>query len=83
MIMVNDGFFNPGGIYDDFDDLLKEIKKVIKNIVSNNKIKRRIKDKINYEGLLTFEYFNNEEDLLAAALYKEIIINEKNTKRRM
>ena len=80
MIMVNDGFFNPGGIYDDFDDLLKEIKKVIKNIVSNNKIKRRIKDKINYEGLLTFEYFNNEEDLLAPALYKEIIINEKITK---
>ena len=31
---------------------------------------------MNYEGVLTFEYLESEEDLLAPALYKDIITNE-------
>ena len=80
MIMVNDGFYNPGGVYDNFEELLNEMKIIINKIQSNHKINPRIKDKINYEGVLTFEYLESEEDLLAPALYKEIITNEKITK---
>ena len=80
MITVNDGFYNPGGVYDDFDILINAIKILIEKINSNINIKERIKDKINYEGILTFEYLESEEDLLAPALYKDIINNEKITK---
>ena len=79
-ITVNNGFYNPGGVYDNFYKLLNEIKILKEKIVSNIKIKQRIKNKINYEGLLTFEYLDNEEDLLAPSLYKDIIINEEITK---
>ena len=48
-------------------------------IVSSIRIKQSDKDKINYEGILTFEYLRNEEDLLAPTLYKDIITNEKIT----
>ena len=80
MINANDGFYNPGGIYDDFDELLDDIKMTIKKIDSNNKIYSKINEKINYEGLLTFEYLESEEDLLAPALYKDIITNKKITR---
>ena len=40
------------------------------------KIKKRTLEKKNFEGVLTFEYLQNEDDLLAPALYKEIITNE-------
>ena len=80
MIALNNSFYNPGGIYDDFDILLKEMKKLNEKIVSKVKINRIRQDKINYEGILTFEYLENEEDLLAPALDKDIITNEKITK---
>ena len=80
MMTLNNGFYNPGGIYDDFDKLFNEIKIINEKILSNINIKQRIKDKINYEGILTFEYLESEEDLLAPALYKDIITNEKITK---
>jgi len=80
MITINDGFYNPGGVYDNFDILLYDIKMNQQKLESNiNKIPR-IKEKMNYEGILTFEYLEKEEDLLAPALYKEIITNEKITK---
>ena len=80
MISVNDGFYNPGGVFDDFDELLYEMKLITKNLDQNIKIERR-REKINYnyEGALTFEYLEKEEDLLAPALYKDIITNEKIT----
>ena len=77
MMSVNSGFYNPGGVFDDFDMLLNEMKNVHNRIASNFEIIPRIKDKINYEGLLTFEYLNSEEELLAPALYRDIICNEK------
>ena len=80
MIALNNSFYNPGGIYDDFDILLKEMKKLNEKIVSKVKINRIRQDKINYEGILNFEYLENEEELLAPALYKDIITNEKITK---
>ena len=79
IIAVNDGFYNPGGVYDDFDELFNDLKKNMKKYKLDIKIKPRIKDKINYEGVLTFEYLEREEDLLAPPLYKEIIINEEIT----
>ena len=75
-IAVNNGFYNPGGVYDSFDELLGVMKKMSKKIDSIIKIKPRIKEKMNYEGVLTFEYLESEEDLLAPALYKDIITNE-------
>ena len=80
MIALNNGFYNPGGIYDDFNILLKEMKIINEKIISNVKINQIRKDKINYEGILSFEYLEKEEDLLAPALYKDIITNEKITK---
>ena len=79
MISVNNGFYNPGGVFDDFDELIEQMKSVVKKINSKIKIKKRGKEKFDYEGLLTFEYLENEEDLLAPALYKDIITNEKIT----
>ena len=77
LLTVNNDFYNPGGVFDDFDNLLNEMKNVKNQIVSNIKIAPRIKDKINYEGLLTFEYLDSEKDLIAPALYKDIITNQK------
>ena len=79
MIMIKHGFYNPGGVFDNFGDVLNEILLTLENINSNYIIKTRIKNKINYEGILTFEYLENEEDLLPPALYKDIITNEKLT----
>ena len=36
-------------------------------------------EKMNYEGIMTFEYLESEEDLLAPSLYKDIIVNEEIT----
>ena len=80
MIALNNNFYNPGGIYDDFNILFEKMKILNENICSNPKINRIRRDKINYEGILTFEYLENEEDLLAPALYKDIITNTKITK---
>ena len=84
MISVNDGFYNPGGVFDDFDELLYEMKLIIEKIDSNIKIQQRIREKNNYdyEGVLTFEYLEKEEDLLAPTLYKDIITNEKITEEK-
>ena len=77
-IAINHGFYNPGGVYDDFDELLSEIKE--KKLGPKIIVKPRLEQKLNYEGILTFEYLQSEEDLLAPALYKDIITNEKITK---
>jgi hypothetical protein len=84
MISVNDGFYNPGGVFDDFDELLYEMKLIMGKIDSNIKIQQRIREKNNYdyEGVLTFEYLEKEEDLLAPTLYKDIITNEKITEEK-
>ena len=76
---IKDNFFNPGGVYDNFEELFNELKNIKLN--SNFEIKSRRKDKINYEGIFTFEYLQNEEDLLAPALYKDIITNEEITEK--
>jgi len=78
-ICVNNSFYNPGGVYDNFNNLLSRIKNICKNINNNSIIKPRIKEKLNYEGILTFEYLESEEDLLAPAIYKDIITNEEIT----
>ena len=78
MISIKDSFYNPGGVYDDFDELLIDIKE--KKLGPTITVKSRLQQKLNYEGILTFEYFQSEEDLLALALYKDIITNEKITK---
>ena len=80
MIMVNDCFYNAGGVFDDFNKLFDEMSMNIKKIESNIIIKPRIESRLNYEGILTFEYLESEKHLLAPALYKEIITNEKITK---
>ena len=71
---INDPFYNPGGVISTYEELIEKIK--LFKISSEYKIKLRKDEKRNYEGLLTFEYLQNEEDLLAPALYKEIITNE-------
>ena len=77
MISINNGFYNPGGVFDDYDKLIDNIKLVMNKIDSKIEIKPREKERFNYEGVLTFEYLEKEEDLLAPALYKDIITNEK------
>jgi hypothetical protein len=79
MIEVNNGFYNPGGVYDNFNMLLKDIKIKMQTIDSITNIKPRRENKFNYEGILTFEYLEREEDLLAPALYKDIITKEEIT----
>ena len=78
MESVNNGFFNPGGVYDDFNELLIDLKR--KKNYEEITIQKRLTEKLNYEGILTFEYLKSEEDLLAIALYKDIITNDKTTK---
>ena len=72
---INDSFYNPGGIVSDFKELKKRLLLFKQGL--NTNIKKRKIDKHNFEGVLTFEYLQNEEDLLAPALYKEIIANEE------
>ena len=78
-VSVNSCFYNPGGVQDDFNDLLSNIKKVVNTIDYMINIGPKHNEKLNYEGILTFEYLENEEDLLAPALYKDIIVNEEIT----
>ena len=82
MVEIGDRFFNPGGVYDNFYQLFDDLNNKILN--SNNSIfnlRIRKENKINYEGIFTFEYLKNEEDLLAPALYKDIITNEEITEK--
>ena len=79
IVGIKDDFFNPGGVYDNFDELFDELKKKKYNSIIENKPRKE--DKINYEGIFTFEYLKNEEDLLAPALYKDIITNEEITEK--
>ena len=79
MISVNNGFYNPGGVFDDYGKLIESMKLLMNKIDSKIIIKPREKEKFDYEGVLTFEYLEKEEDLLAPALYKDIITNEKIT----
>ena len=74
LISIKDGFYNPGGIYDNFDELFNEIKKTESGSKMN--IRKRLTEKLNNEGLLTFAYLRSEEELIALALYKDIITNE-------
>ena len=74
LIGVNDPFFNPGGIVSCFDDLVTKIEYL--ELISSYHIKPRIVNKYEYEGLLTFEYLQNEEDLIVPTLYKDIITKE-------
>ena len=78
MKSVNDGFYNPGGVYDDFNELLINLKG--KKNFQKTTIQKRLIEKLNYEGILTFEYLKSEEDLLPLALYKDIITNDETTK---
>ena len=71
---INDPFYNPGGVVCSFKELVEKIR--IYKIGVKCKIKEREIEKRSYEGILTFEYLQNEEDLLAPALYKEIITND-------
>ena len=71
---INDPFYNPEGIVSSFNELKNKIL-LFKQGVEYDVKKRKI-DKRNFEGVLTFEYLQSEEDLLAPALYKEIITNE-------
>ena len=41
MIRVNNGFYNPGGVYDDFDYLLEDIKMKNKVIKSSSNVKNK------------------------------------------
>ena len=45
MISVNNGFYNPGGVFVHFNELLKEMKLIMKKLDSSFKIKPRVKDK--------------------------------------
>ena len=71
MIAVNDVFYNPGGVFDDFNKLLYEMSINMKKLDANINIEPRLKSKLNYEGILTFEYLESEENLLAPALSKK------------
>ena len=71
---INDPFYNPGGVISSYDELVRKIQ--LFKVGSEYKIKIREIEKRNFEGILTFEYLHNEEDLLAPALYKEIITKE-------
>ena len=72
---ICDTFYNPEGIVSSFNELKDKILLFKQGV--EFKIKKRTIDKYNFEGVLTFEYLQNEEDLLAPALYKEIITNEE------
>ena len=71
---INDPFYNPGGVISSLKELLKKIESF--KLGKKYEIKKRTFEKKDFEGVLTFEYLQNEDDLLAPALYKEIITNE-------
>ena len=78
-ISISNGFYNPGGVYHDFNALLQELISFSKKMNSDINIIPRSIEKMNYEGIMTFEYLENEEDLLAPSLYKDILVNEEIT----
>ena len=78
-ISINNSFYNPGGVYDNFDALLQELISFSKKMNLEINIVPRSLEKMNYEGIMTFEYLEKEEDLLAPSLYKDIIVNEEIT----
>ena len=71
---INDPFYNPGGVISSYSTLMNKIESF--KLGQKYGIKKRKIEKLNFEGVLTFEYLQNEDDLLAPALYKEIITNE-------
>lgn len=71
---INDSFYNTGGVVSCYDELMKKIESF--KLGKKHKVNKRELEKKNFEGVLTFEYLQNEDDLLAPALYKEIITNE-------
>ena len=77
---IYDPFYNPGGIVSCFEDLMAKIESL--GISRINKINPKEKNKFDYEGSLTFEYIQNYEDLIAPALYKDIITNEPLKKKK-
>jgi hypothetical protein len=74
LVDIGDPFYNPGGVVSCIEDLIAKIESL--EISYKFKAKTRLINKYQYEGLLTFEYLENEEDLIAPALYKDIITNE-------
>ena len=78
-ISINNGFYNPGGVNDNFDVLFQKLISSKKKMNSDINIVPRSIEKMNYEGIMTFEYLESEEDLLAPSLYKDIIVNEEIT----
>ena len=72
--LINDPFYNPGGVISSYSELIKKIESF--KLGQKYLIKKRKLEKKDFEGVLTFEYLQNEDDLLAPALYKEIITNE-------
>ena len=71
---INDPFYNAGGVISSNSGLMNKIESF--KLGQKYGIKKRKIEKQNFEGVLTFEYLQNEDDLLAPALYKEIITNE-------
>ena len=71
---INDPFYNPEGVVSNFDELMTKIESF--KVGFECFIEERKVQKNDYEGLLTFEYLQSEEDLLPPALYKEIITKE-------
>ena len=71
---INDPFYNAGGVISSYSELMNKIESF--KLGQKYGIKKRKIEKQNFEGVLTFEYLQNEDDLLAPALYKEIITNE-------
>ena len=74
LVDIGDPFYNPGGVVSCIEDLIAKIESL--EISYKFQAKTRLINKYQYEGLLTFEYLENEEDLIAPALYKDIITNE-------
>ena len=74
LVDIGDPFYNPGGVVSCIEDLIAKIESL--EISYKFQAKTRLINKYQYEGLLTFEYLENEEDLIVPALYKDIITNE-------
>ena len=63
---INDLFYNPGGVNFWIEELTNKIKEFKSGLKYD--IKKREIEKRDFEGVLTFEYLPNEDDLLAPAL---------------
>ena len=76
---LEDKFYNPLGIVDEFDDLKKSLKCIFNELKENlNKIKLSNLEGIkNYQNCFTFEYIDDENKLIFPYLYNQIMLNIK------